>query len=72
MAKEKVAANGKSALVGKAALFTPSEVKSPGPTFRVGVTIIETRRAYGRDEVLVRPSVGTGSAWVRLKSITVL
>jgi hypothetical protein len=52
------------------ALFQPAEVSGIGRVpFRVGVLVKATRRAYGREEFLVGPQVGNGSAWVRGTSL---
>ena len=57
-------------LLDKTAMFTPSEITSSGTgIFRVLVKIIATRRAYGREECLVKPVKGAGRAWVRLTSL---
>jgi hypothetical protein len=38
-------------------------------TLQVGVEVIDSRMAYGREDVLVRPIGGAGKAWMSADSV---
>jgi hypothetical protein len=54
--------------LGRSALWTPQS-RAAGATIRVRVTIEALRQRYGRDEALIMPHTGKGSAWVGFPSL---
>lgn len=54
------------ALLDSTGLLT---IDQAGGTLRVPVTITDCRESFGRDDVLVTPVGGSGTAWVNLDRI---
>jgi hypothetical protein len=58
-------------LVNRILLWYPPEARVPSgeEQFCIRVTVVEARRSYGRDELLIQPVAGRGRAWVSMETM---